>query len=76
MKAISFHVPEPTYQEIKSMAARQDRPVAEVLREAMTEYIQRNRRAAGSLLDIPAHDSGTLLEPWTRSDILDEIADR
>ena len=55
------------------MAAAMDRPVAELIRQAMAEYIQRRRKAAHSIADLAAHASGRLLLPWNRSEILDEM---
>lgn len=58
------------------MATRKGRPVAELIRRAMTEYLERERQGRGSVLDLPAHDSGALLKAWTRSDLLDEMRER
>lgn len=55
------------------MAARTGRPVAELIRQAMAEYLDRERPGRRSVLDLPAHDSGKLREPWTRSELLDEM---
>jgi len=76
MKPISVHVAEDDYEELKSMAARTGRPVAELIRTAMTEYLHRERRGRLSVLDLPVHDSGELRERWTRSGLLDEMRDR
>ena len=73
MKPISIHVAEGPYQELKSMAARFGRPVSELIRQAMAEYLQRERRSRRSMRDLPAHDSGKLLSGWTRSGLLDEM---
>ncbi len=58
------------------MAARTGRPVAELIRRAMAEYLDRERPGARSVLDLSGHDSGKLLETWTRSEIADEMRDR
>lgn len=76
MKPISVYLPEKPYQELKSLAARRGRPVAELLREAMTRYLEDERRAAASVLDVPAHPSGRLRKRWTRSELLDEMLER
>lgn len=76
MKTISLHVSERDYQELKSMAAAADRPVAELLRQAMSEYLQNRRKASHSVADLAPHPSGRLLRPWTRSEILDEMLER
>ena len=72
MKLISIHVSEKAYQEFQVLAGRTGRPVAELVRQAMAEYLQ-DDTARGSLLDIPSHDSGRLVKGWTRSEILDEM---
>lgn len=72
MKPISVHVPERAYRELKSIAARKGRPVAELMREAMAEYLERERTSQRSILDLPPHASGSLKKGWTRSDLLDE----
>jgi hypothetical protein len=73
MKPISLHVPDEAYSEIKTLAARRGKPVAELIREAMTEYLARESGHSISLLDLKPHPSGPLLEPWTRSELLDEM---
>jgi len=76
MKPISVHVSEDDYQQLKSMAARARRPVAELIRRAMAEFVDRERSDQRSVLQLPAHDSGALKEPWTRSDLVDEMRER
>ena len=76
MKPISVHVSEHDYEELKSMAARSGRPVAELIRRAMAEYLERERASGHSLLDLPEHDSGKLHERWTRAELIDEMSDR
>ncbi|MDA2925087.1 ribbon-helix-helix domain-containing protein [Acidobacteria bacterium AH-259-L09] len=76
MKAISIHVPERDYGEIKSLSARVGRPVAELIRQAMAEYLERQRRTARSILDLPPHRSGDLLKTWSRTEVLDEMLKR
>ncbi len=72
MKAISLHVDEESYRELKSLAERTGQPVAELVREAMAEYIAHRRGTAGSIFDLEPHPSGPLLAPWTRAEIMDE----
>ena len=76
MRAISIHVPDRAYQELKSIAARSGRPVAELIREAMMDYLAHERVSHGSVLELPPHKSGRLLRRWTRSEILDETLRR
>ena len=76
MKPISVYIDERQYGELKSAARRQGRAVAELLREAMAEYLER-QRAAHTMGDLPAHASGTQLRrAATRSDLLDEMRKR
>jgi len=76
MKSISVHVSERDYQELKSLAAASDRPVAELIRQAMADYIQRIRQEGQPLASLDPHDSGALLRPWTRAELLDEALER
>jgi hypothetical protein len=76
MKSISIHVPEPAYREFQSLAQKEGRAVAELIRQAMVEYLERERRSGRSVLDLPPHASGTLLRPWTRGELLDEMTRR
>ena len=76
MKPISVHVSEDDYSELKSMAARIGRPVAELIRRAMAEFVERERPDQRSVLQLAAHDSGRAKEPWTRSDLVDEMRGR
>jgi hypothetical protein len=76
MRPISLHVPDEAYSELKALANRRGQPVAALIREAMTEYLAREAGRSISLLDLAPHPSGPLLEPWTRSELLDEMRDR
>ncbi|HEV7515643.1 MAG TPA: ribbon-helix-helix protein, CopG family [Thermoanaerobaculia bacterium] len=76
MKPISLHVPDEAYSELKTLAARRGRPVAELIREAMTEYLARESGGVVSLFDLAPHPSGPLLEEWTREELLDEMRSR
>jgi len=58
------------------MAARTGRPVAELIRQAMADYLDRERPGRRSVLALPAHDSGRLRQPWTRSELVDEMRKR
>jgi 16S rRNA U516 pseudouridylate synthase RsuA-like enzyme len=72
MKPISLHVEEANYRELKSLAERSGRPVAELIREAMAEYTAHRGRGGSSLFELEPHPSGPLREPWTRTELLDE----
>ncbi|HKI04432.1 MAG TPA: ribbon-helix-helix domain-containing protein [Thermoanaerobaculia bacterium] len=75
MKPISLHVDDKDYRDFKSLAERTGRPVEELIREALTEYLKLRRRGRGSVLDIPPHDSGPQLRSWTREELMDEMID-
>jgi 16S rRNA U516 pseudouridylate synthase RsuA-like enzyme len=72
MKPISVHIHEASYRELKSLAERTGQPVAELIREAMAEYVAHRRGTAGSIFDLEPHPSGAPLAPWTRAELLDE----
>lgn len=72
-KPISVHVDEADYEELKGMAGRQGRPVAELVREAMAEYVVRERRTGTRFTDIPPKSLGRSLRPWTREELYDEM---
>lgn len=76
MKAISVHVIEDDYQRFKRLSALRGRPVAELIREAMADFLRKEKPVGRSLLDIPAHESGEMLSDWTRDEIYDEIYNR
>ena len=72
-KPISLHVDEKDYEELKALAGRRGRPVAELVREAMAEYVVRERGSGTRFPDIPARSLGRRLRPWTREDLYDEM---
>ena len=73
MKAVSVHLSETAYQEMKSVAARRGRPVAELIRQAMEEYLTRQRETGASVFELAPHRSGRMLQGWDRSELLDEM---
>jgi hypothetical protein len=64
------------YRSFKSLAERTGKPVAELIREAMAEYLDRRGKRQGSIFDLSPHPSGRLLAPWTRDELLDEMRER
>ncbi len=76
MKVISLHVPEKPYEELKELAAKEGRPVAALIREAMAEYAARERRGGRSVLDVKPYPGGRQIRGWTRSEIFDEMIGR
>lgn len=75
MRAISVHVEEEEYRRFKSLASLEGRPVAALIREAMSDYLDREGASGRSILEIPAHRSGKLLREWSRSELYDEMLD-
>lgn len=75
MRAISVHVDEREYEAMKALAERAGRPVAALIRDAMSSYLERREAQAGSVLDLPTARCGGQIRPWTRSEIYDEIYD-
>jgi predicted transcriptional regulator len=73
MKPISVYVPSDTYRQYKGIAARQGRPVAELIREALEDYLTRRKSQGRSALELTAHPSGRLKKRWTRAEIADEM---
>jgi hypothetical protein len=61
---------------MKSLASERGRPVAELIRQAMEEYLERERGRRVQLLDRAPHASGRLLRPWTREELFDEMVNR
>lgn len=76
MRTISVNVAEPAYEELKALAERDGRPVAELLRQSMAEYLERRRRGNLSAFELEPHNSGPLLAGWTRDELVDEVLER
>ncbi|NJL27621.1 MAG: ribbon-helix-helix protein, CopG family [Thermoanaerobaculia bacterium] len=76
MRAISVHVLDEDYQRFKSLAVVERRPIAELIREAMSAYLEGLRRSGRSVLAISPHTSGRMLEGWDRSELFDEMLER
>jgi len=75
MRPISVHVEEEEYQRLKSLATLEGRPVAELIRQAMTDFLERESGAGRSILELEAHDSGRMLGGWNRPGLYDEMLD-
>lgn len=71
MRAISLHVEDEVYRSLKALAERSGRPVSELIRDAMAEYLDRKVGRGPSLFEIPAHSSGAALKAWTRDEFLE-----
>jgi hypothetical protein len=76
MKPFSLHVSAEAYSAFKALANRRGQPVAALIREAINEYLAREAGRRISLFDLAPQPSGPLLEPWARSELLDEMRGR
>jgi len=73
MKAISVYVSEKTYSEFKKYAEGQDRPVAELIREAMELYRSSRIGPLRQLTKLPTTAKPKLKRRWTREEIQEEL---
>lgn len=73
MKAISVHVDESNYQTFKRLAAREGKPVAALLREAMADYLTRKEPLGRKITEIPPRKGRLLEDGWSRADVFDEM---
>lgn len=72
-KPISVQVDEQDYKELKAMAGRRGRPVAELVREAIAEDVVWERRSGTRFTAVPPRSLGHQLRPWTRDDLYEEM---
>ena len=75
MKTISLNVSDPTYRVFQAESERRDRPAAELIREAMEDYVRMRFSARLSLADIKPVSLGKPLAPidWSE-DVFEEMA--
>ena len=73
MKIISIYVSERAYAEFKKYAQDQDRPVAELIREAMELYRKREIHPQVSLKRMPTSAKPRLKRRWRREEIQEEL---
>lgn len=73
MRIISVNVAEDTYDEFKRYAAQQERPVSELIREAMEIYRANHIRPQKPLTRMPTSSKPKLKRRWTREEINEEI---
>lgn len=76
MRMISLHVSDSDYTAFKSLAAQDERPVAELIREAMHAWLRTHQRVGGSLADVPVVNCGAQLRDFDRAELADELYDR
>ena len=73
MRVISVYVSAKTYAEFKRYARNVDRPVAELIREAM-EWYRTNRIQSQTILKrMPVSSRPKLKRRWTREEIQEEL---
>jgi hypothetical protein len=75
VKAISMYVDDAAYGELKALAKARRRPVAELVRDAMSEHLAQ-ARGRDSIADIKPHASGKLRRKWKRHELVDEMLAR
>ena len=73
MKLISIHVSENTYGEFTKYAKHQDRPVAELIREAMEFYREHKIQPQTALKRMPTTAKPKLKRRWRRQEIEEEL---
>lgn len=76
VKVISLHVDERVYAELKARAHAQNRPVAQLVREAMEAWLLEHPTPERSVLDIEPIDVGAPLRPFDRDEVADEMYGR
>lgn len=76
MKAITLNVSEPVYADFQRYAKEQDRPTAELVREAMEAYRQAKIRLPRSLREQQPVSLGAVLKPWSgRQELVEDLLD-
>ena len=73
MKNISVYVSDKIYADFKKYARHVDRPVAELIREAM-EWYRNNRIQSRTILErMPVSAKPKLKRRWNRAEIQEEL---
>jgi hypothetical protein len=73
MKAISIYVADQTYAEFRKYARHVNRPVAELIREAMEWYRTNRIQPQAALERMPVSSRPRLKSRWTRAEIQEEL---
>ena len=76
MRTISLHVSDSDYEAYKALASRTSRPVAQLIREAMSRWLSEHPLEAPSLRDVQPVDLGPMLQPFDRAELADEMYQR
>jgi hypothetical protein len=72
VRTISVHVSETDYAAFKSLAAQDERPVAALIREAMSDWLAQHQRVGASLAEITPVDCGAQRVEFHRDELADE----
>lgn len=75
MKPITIYVSEPVYSLYKAEAEKRDRTAAELIREAMEEYITEKLRPHRSLDEWAPLSLGRVKRDWADGSFRDEMLD-
>ena len=73
MKMISVHVSVEAYEEFKRYGRQRGRAVAELVREAMDNYVDQKIRPSKKLVGLPTTSQPRLKKRWTREEIQEEM---
>jgi hypothetical protein len=76
MRTISLRVSDSDYEAYKVLSSRTSRPVAELIREAMSRWLRENPIEAPSLRNVQPVDLGPMLQPFDCADLADEMYER
>ena len=76
MKAVTINAAEPVYAEFQRMARRRRRSTSQLIREAMERYLQEEKQATHSVLDLAPLSAGSIRKPFdSRGDLAGELFD-
>ncbi len=76
MRTISLHVSYADYEAYKTLASRSSRPVAQLIREAMSRWLSEHPLEAPSLREVQPVDLGPMLQPFNRAELAEEMYER
>ncbi len=76
MKTITVNVSSSVYEEFRDYSRKVDRPVSELIRQAMEDFRDARLRSVGSVRNIPALPVGQMIRDIDSSDdTLGEMVD-
>lgn len=68
MKTITINVSEPVYEEFREYSRRCDRPISEIIRQAMEDFRDQRIHRSGSIRAIPVLPIGKMISELGSSD--------